>query len=45
MHLLYYVGRKLYEQEIGIRFPTKGEIFFSFNLTVEFFLEGKEGGA
>jgi len=33
MHLVYYVGRKMYEQEIGIRFSVKLEIFFSSNLT------------
>jgi len=45
MHLVYYVGPKVYEQEIGIQFPAKVDIFFSSNLTVDFFLEGKEGGA
>lgn len=27
MHLAYHIGRKVYEQEIGIRFPAKVETF------------------
>lgn len=40
MHLVYYVGRKMYEQEMGIRFPAKVEIFFSSSLTDSGVLSG-----